>query len=105
MIDAASTGARYDDMPRPVINPVSAVPSFGYSIRRHRKRLGRPAHACASARTADHLDVLASGELSVDRRELTRQTDPTAHRQRLLDDIVTEHLDPLVSWTSTDPAC
>ena len=40
---------------------------------------------------ADHLEVLTPGQLLVDGRELTGQTDPAAHRERFVDDVVAEH--------------
>jgi len=49
-------------------------------------------------RATDHLEVLTSGELPIDGRELTRQPDPPTHRQRLADDVMPDHGGPAGRW-------
>ncbi len=43
---------------------------------------------------AHHLQVLATGEVGVDRRELARHADPTADGVGVLHDVTTQHLGP-----------
>lgn len=53
-------------------------------------RATAPLGSWQAAEARDHLDVLAAGQLGVDRRELTAQPDATSHRERLTDDIVAQ---------------
>jgi hypothetical protein len=57
-----------------------------------RARRGRPARQVDEP--SDQTQVLASGQIAVDGRILSRQTDPLPHGLRLADDVETEHLRP-----------
>jgi len=54
-------------------------------------RAGSRLGARQPVQPADHLQVLAAGELAVDRRELAGQADLAPHREGLPDHVVAEH--------------